>query len=245
MAAPQVLASAAWAASASGKSITLPMPSGIQAGERLIAIVGASNSLQANNLTMPSGWTVDDAWFYRAKGSDDALVGSLRVIHKVASGSETETDQTITHLYSGKYCSIVLRCSESNSIALSDPFVGSTGSAGDFPSATALHPDSPGVTVAAGDHLSLPVFMFLKPDPTWTPSSGYTSVTEAKYAAQTLFGNPMVGVSKAALSGAQTINPGVATMSNTTTNVLRMWCAGTVVLSNPVSGRRNKIMGGF
>jgi hypothetical protein len=243
MAAPQVLASATWTASASGTSITLSMPSGIQAGDRLIAIVGASNSLQANNITLPSGWTSNDAWFYRAKGSDDALVGSLRVIHKIAAGNET--NQTITHLYSGKYCSIVLRCSASNSIALSDPFVGSTGSVGAFPSATALHPDAPVVAVTAGDHLALPVFMFLKSDPTWTPPSGYTAVTEAKYAAQTLFGNPMVGVSKATLSGAQTINPGVATVSNTTTNVLRMWCAGTVVLSNSVSGRRNKIMGGF
>lgn len=243
MSAPQILASATWAESASGTSISVPMPSGLQAGERLITIIGASNSLQDINLSLPPGWNTSEAWFYRARGSDNALVGSIRVLHKIAVGNET--NQTITHLYSGKYCSIVLRCSAANSIALSDPFVGSTGSAGAYPSATALHPDSPGVAVSAGDHLALPVFMFLKSDPTWTPPSGYTAVAEAKYSTLAAFGNPMVGVSKATLSGAQTINPGIVTMSNTTTNVLRMWCAGTVVLSNPVSGRRNKIMGGF
>lgn len=90
-----------------GTSISIAYPSGIQAGDLLVTVV-----MHRSALTLPSGWTLAGT---QVTGGLD-LVQYTTIIHKVATGTESGTNQTIAQAASGRlaFCTICIRSTTGN-----------------------------------------------------------------------------------------------------------------------------------
>lgn len=239
MAAPQILSYSTRSEAAAATTLTAVMPTGVTAGDRLVVILASNIRI---TLLAPSGYT--NIGSARGVRPGDDFGGSMIAFTKVAGASEPDLAMAVE---AGRHLSIVLRYGPDVEVEASGA-QSTTGSAGTYPTNTALDPVHPALTLSQSREYSIlaPWTHSRNDNTTWTPPSGFSSVAFIPFVQSGTHGYPMMGVSKRDVTATGSYSVGTTNIAEETTNVNRYWVAGAIALySTAVISRSNKLMGGL